>query len=88
MDMYLIIKEQFEINRDEENAVKMAAYMRNKFQFYGLATPKRKAIYKDFLKAEKSKKAVDWSFLDKCYEDDYREFQYLVMDYLVAMQKF
>lgn len=88
MDMYLIIKEQFERNRDEENAVKMAAYMRNKFQFYGLATPKRKAIYKDFLKAEKSKKAVDWSFLDKCYEDDYREFQYLVMDYLVAMQKF
>lgn len=88
MNMYLIIKEQFEMNRDEENAVKMAAYMRNKFKFYGLATPKRKAIYKEFLKAEKSKKAVDWSFLDKCYEDDYRGFQYLVMDYLVTMQKF
>lgn len=88
VDKYLKIKEQFEINRDDENAVKMAAYMRNQFQFYGLSTPKRKAIYKDFLKAEKKLKAVDWNLLDRCWEDEYREFQYFVMDYLVAMQKF
>lgn len=88
MDMYEKIKEQFEENRDEENAVKMAAYMRNLFPFYGLPTPKRKVIYKDFLKEEKKKKIVDWYFLDKCYEDEYREFQYLVIDYLAAMQKF
>lgn len=25
---------------------------------------------------------------DRCYEDDYREFQYLVMDYLITMQKY
>ena len=24
----------------------------------------------------------------RCYEDDYREFQYLVMDYFVNMQKY
>lgn len=88
MDIYMDIKEEFEKNRDEENAVKMAAYMRNLFPFYGLATPKRKAVYKDFLKDEKKKRVVDWELLDKCYEDEYREFQYFVMDYLVAMQKF
>lgn len=84
---YLEIKKLFEQNRDAENAVKMAAYMRNQFKFYGLATPKRKAQYKDLLKREKKNKNIDWDFLDKCYEDEYREFQYLVMDYLAAMQK-
>ena len=88
MDMYSEIKAQFEESRDEENAVKMAAYMRNLFPFYGLPTPKRKTVYKDFLKSERKRKIVDWNFLDKCYEDEYREFQYLVMDYLISMQKF
>ena len=75
MDKYLALKEQFEIRRDAENAVKMAAYMRDLFPFYGLPTPKRKAVYKDFLKAEKNKKQIDWELLDKCYADEYREFQ-------------
>ena len=39
--MYLEIKTQFEKNRDEENAIKMAAYMRNLFSFYGISTQKR-----------------------------------------------
>ena len=55
MDKYLELKEQFEANRNDENAIKMAAYMRNLFPFYGLPTPKRKAIYKEFLKIEKRK---------------------------------
>lgn len=33
MDKYLELKEKFEANRDDENAVKMAAYMRNCFHF-------------------------------------------------------
>lgn len=66
----------------------MAKYMRNLFVFYGLPTPKRKAIYKDFLKKEKKIKIIDWEFLDKCYEDEHREFQYLVSDYLITMNKF
>ena len=86
MDKYLALKEQFEIRRDAENAVKMAAYMRDLFPFYGLPTPKRKAVYKDFLKAGKNKKQIDWELLDKCYADEYREFQYFVIDYLITMQ--
>ena len=34
MDKYFELKEKFEANRDDENAVKMAAYMRNLFSFY------------------------------------------------------
>lgn len=56
MDMYIKIKIQFEENKDEKNADKMSAYMKNLFSFYGLPTPKRRAIYKDFLKSEKEKK--------------------------------
>ena len=47
MDKYLEIKKLFEQNEDKENAIAMAKYMRNLFEFYGLATPKRKKLYKD-----------------------------------------
>lgn len=66
----------------------MAKYMRNQFVFYGLPTPKRKAVYKDFLKEEKKSGQIDWAFLDRCYEDEHREFQYLVCDYLTVMDNF
>lgn len=86
--MYLTIKREFETNQDKENAIKMSAYMRNQFPFYGLPAPKRKACYKEFLKAEKKKGSIDWEFLDQCFEDEYREFQYLVLDYLAVMEKY
>lgn len=88
MDKYLEIRAMFENREDKENAFAMAKYMRNKFKFYGLPTPKRKEIYKSFLKNEKKNKIIDWDFLDKCYQDEHREFQYLVCDYLNAMIKY
>ena len=88
MDKYLEIRAMFENREDKENALVMAKYMRNKFKFYGLPTPKRKEIYKSFLKDEKKNKIIDWDFLDKCYEDEHSEFQYLVCDYLNAMIKY
>lgn len=85
MDKYTELKERFERNRDEENAVNMAAYMRDLFPFYGLPTPTRRAVYKELLRAEKREKVIDWDLLDKCYADEHREFQYFVYDYLSAM---
>lgn len=88
MDKYLEIKKLFESKEDKENAIAMSKYMRNMFDFYGLSTPKRKEIYNDFIKSEKKSKKIDWTFLDKCYEDPHREFQYLVSDYLLAMKQY
>ena len=88
MEKYNLIKQLFEQNIDKENAIKMSKYMRDMFSFYGIPTPLRKSLYLEFLKKDKINKIVDWDFLDKCYDDEYREFQYLVMDYLVAMQKY
>lgn len=88
MDKYLKLKKLFEEQGNRENAIAMSKYMRNLFKFYGIPTPKRKTIYKDFLKEEKKNKIVDWEFLDRCYADEHREFQYLVSDYLIAMNAF
>lgn len=88
MEKYFEIERQFEALRNDENAKNMAAYMRNKFIFYGLSAPERKAIYKKFLSDERRNKSVDWEFLNKCWDNDHREFQYLVVDYLVSMQIF
>ena len=82
MDKYTEVRKRFEENADPENAVKMAKYMRNRFIFYGIPTPKRKKLYRDFLKEEKRNKIIDWGFLNQCYDDEHREFQYLVTDYL------
>ena len=78
----------FENSRNAENAAAMSAYMKNKFEFYGIPSPDRKKLCNEFLKTEKAAKTVDWSFLDKCYEDEHRELQYLVFDYLLAMKKY
>ncbi len=88
MDKYLDIKNIFEKNANAKDAFFMSKYMRNKFTFYGIKTPLRRKIYRDFLKSEKKNKAIDWDFLDKCYEDEHREFQYLVADYLTRLKEY
>ena len=88
MDKYEELKRKFEESKDKENAISMAKYMRNLFPFYGIPTPKRKAVYKTLLKEEKKLGKIDWQFLDKCYKDSHREFQYFVCDYLIAMNKY
>ena len=88
MDKFSTITELFENAHNSENADAMSAYMKNKFEFYGIPSPERKELYKDFLKSEKASKTIDWDFLDKCYKDGHREFQYLVYDYLLAMKRY
>jgi 3-methyladenine DNA glycosylase AlkD len=43
------LKELFEIHADRENAEHMKRYMRNQFEFFGIKTPERKALQKEFL---------------------------------------
>ena len=87
MESYLAIKREFEQNSNPENAVRMENYMRNQFKFYGIKTPQRRAIYSELIKREVKLKRIDWIFLDTCYADEYREFQYFVTDYLKGMQR-
>ncbi len=88
MDKYAQIKAAFEEKENKENADAMSKYMRNMFGFYGIPSPERKELYKDFLKSEKKSKTIDWDFLDRCCEDSHREFQYLLSDYLISMKRY
>ncbi len=82
---YQEIKERFQAKANDENSLKMANYMKQRFQFYGLKTPRRRECYKQLLKDAKKKKEVDWKLLNECWEATEREFQYFVIDYLKHM---
>lgn len=88
MDRYLELKRVFQEHRNHDIALKMSAYMQHLFKFYGLPAPIRKSLYKKFLKNEKQRKIIDWDTLDTSYKDEYREFQYFVIDYLDVMKGF
>lgn len=79
------IRSLFELNKNSDDAFSMSAYMRHKFVFYGIKTPKRKELIKSFIKEEKKNKKIDWDFLDMCFLDNHREFQYVACDYLSIM---
>lgn len=64
----------------------MAKYMRDQFPFLGIMTTRRKEISKEFLRAAKNEKGIDWNFVNKCWEKE-REFQYLALDYLWSKEK-
>lgn len=88
MDKFVFIKDKFEQIEDKNKAKSMEKYMRNQFRFYGVPSPKRREVYKGFIKEEKMNKTVDWDFLNECYKDEHREFQYLVLDYLIALNDY
>ena len=68
-----------------EKAAQMAAYMKNRFTFLGVATPERRQIGKPYLRADKGR-AVDWAFIDTCWASPYREMHYIAADYLHTKQ--
>ncbi|AVH75378.1 DNA alkylation repair protein [Weissella koreensis] len=72
---------------NEENAAKQKRYLRNQFEFLGISSPKRKLALRDLLKAEKKLNIIDWTLLKKLWDQPQREYQYVVIDYLTAMQK-
>ncbi|GGI62294.1 DNA alkylation repair protein [Limosilactobacillus caviae] len=84
---YEQLKERFAKNTNVDRAKQMKKYMRNQFEFYGYQTRKRKALYHRLLLAEKKQDQIDWELLDHCWQDPYREMQYFVCDYLIAMKK-
>lgn len=81
------IVNKFMENKNEENAKSMKAYLKDNFEFLGIKTPLRKELSKDFLK-EKSKEAtIDKTLVEELWENEYRELQYLAVDYLIKQKK-
>ena len=73
-------------HKNEEQAQKMSKYMLNKFEYIGIKTPERREIFKNFFKEYKNEEKIDWEFVNNCWENKYREFQYVAADYLKNMK--
>ena len=78
----------FEENRNELLAESMSKYMQDKFRFLGVRGATRTEIYKKYFPEARKSKAIDWDFIENCWNKEEREFQYVVVYYLKAMQKF
>ena len=81
MDFNKLYEEMIQ-HKNEEQAQKMSKYMLNKFEYIGIKTPERRKIFKNFFKEYKNEEKIDWEFVNKCWENRYREFQYVAADYL------
>lgn len=72
----------FKNHADSNKAGKMSAYMRNKFDFYGINASERKELSKPFLKETKKAKTINWKLLTDFFSHKFREINYLGMDIL------
>ena len=79
---------ELENNRNELLAESMEKYMRDKFNFLGIRGPKRTELFKKYFPTARKTKEIDWNFIETCWNKEEREFQYEVVYYLKAMQKF
>ncbi len=81
------IFEEMESLKDSQQAVKMSAYMKDRFEFLGIPKPKLKEVEKPYLKEGRSLKDIDWDFVNICWNKNYREAQYVAIDYLSMNSK-
>ena len=77
---------EMEKSKNAEQAIKMAAYMQNKFEFLGIPKPKLKEIIKPYIKDGK-KHELNWKFVNICWKKNYREAQYAAIEYLDSLIK-
>ena len=71
----------------KDNVIPMEKYLRNKFRFLGIKTPERRKLAKKLFKNIDKNTEIDWDFVFKCWENDFREMQYLALDYIKILQK-
>ena len=85
MDFSKLYEEMIQ-HKNEEQAQRMSKYMLNKFEYIGIKTPERRKIFKNFFSKYKNEEKIDWEFVNKCWKNKHREFQYVAADYLKNMK--
>lgn len=72
---------------DPVRSEKMSAYMKGKFVYFGIPSPVRNTIQKEWF-AEVKKADVDrWELIDALWDCEQREYQYVAIDYLKRTPK-
>lgn len=71
-----------------DNAIQMKAYMKNKFDFFGIKTPERRKICKDYMKHRKLNDEKELETIAKeLWALPEREFQYFAIELLALSKK-
>jgi 3-methyladenine DNA glycosylase AlkD len=76
-----------EKNKDPERAKHMAAYMKDNFPFLGIPKSILTPLIKPFLKLASQDAAVDYAFVRQCWRKEYREAQYVGVEYLLILNR-
>ena len=71
----------FRAHSNLENKIPMEAYMKHKFEFYGIKSPDRKGLFKDVLNKHQDEVLQNCrTIVKKLYELPQREFHYSAME--------
>lgn len=73
---------EFEKLKNDKKAAEMSAYMKNQFEFLGIHAKPRREIQNKIFESVSKEENIDFKFVDKCYKNKYREFQYAAVGYL------
>jgi len=82
---YFEMFEKLEESQDPQLAIKMSAYMKSRFPFLGVSKPKLMEIIKPYIK-KAAFLEPDWDFVNVCWGKEYREAQYIAVEYLSAIK--
>lgn len=85
--MYEEIIQILNEHRCATNAEKQAAYLKNHFVFFGIAAQERRQLMGPYLKSWRQSSKIDWQLLTNLWQTDYRECQYVALDFLKSSQK-
>ncbi len=84
-DLIAALEREFDKNSDPVIAAGQKAYMKNKFEFYGVKTPLRRQIQRPFLiKKQLPPKVVLTKTVKSLWSKDQREYQYFAVEFALA----
>ncbi len=72
----------FELHKNSDRALAMSAYMKGHFPFYGIPSPLRRTIQRDWHKENVWSEGLKWSIIFELWDQPEREFQYVACDWL------
>ena len=78
-----------ELHQNEVQATKMSAYLRNQFTFYGIQTPTRRLIFREW-KCQIQKNLTyeeRWQLIFQLWNSQHREMHYMAIDWLNSWHK-
>lgn len=82
-----LLEIEFIKNSDKENAINQKVYMRNQFDFFGISSPIRKNIQKEFLKETYPQKIELEKIIVNLWYKPQREYQYFSQELLYKFVK-